>query len=161
MRNTMTVHDAQIRWEHTIEHGGGHCPVCTKWGAVYNEFININMLRGFIWMASFPDDQWIHLPTQSPPEVLRFKRLTMLRFWALVETRAGQVNQKTGKIYKTGWWRVSQLGREWIDGGKKIPYPGHSYKGEIISYGEETRTFSEMKDNAEHFDLQKTMGLPV
>ena len=83
-------------WRHAIEHDGGHCPVCDRWGKVYPRSINKSMAKSLIWLCSSDSDadNWVNVPVTGPQWVVRTNQLPTLRWWDLVERRANTEDEK-------------------------------------------------------------------
>ena len=141
-------------WRHVIEHDGGHCPVCDRWGKVYPRSINKSMAKSLIWLCSSnsDDEGWVNVPVTGPQWVVRTNQLPTLRWWDLVERRA---NKEDEKKKHSGYWRATQRGADFVLKQTKVPKTVFTYKGEVEGVSIETVAIEDCFK--EFFDYQDVM----
>lgn len=141
------------QWRDTIEHEGGHCPVCDRWGKVYPRAINRTMARSLIWLtqAKPVKDGWVDVPAQAPKWLVRSNQLPTLRWWGLVE----RMPHDSGEKKFSGMWRVTQSGHDFVDGKVTVPHKVFTYNGEVEGVSLETVKIHECFSSL--FDYETTM----
>ena len=117
------------QWRKTIEHDGGNCPVCDRWGRIYARGINKTMAHSLIWLCHSKKDEdgWTDIPTNGPRWLVRSNQLPTLRWWGLVERKLN--NDPKNK--HSGMWRATKLGEDFVHGKVKIPEKAYTYNGEV------------------------------
>ena len=141
------------QWRETIEHEGGKCPVCDRWGKVYPRAINRTMARSLIWLtqAKPVKDDWVDVPVQAPKWLVRSNQLATLRWWGLVERMAHDAGEKKF----SGMWRVTDFGRAFVEGLATVPKKVFTYKGEVEGVSLETVKIRDCFSSL--FDYEATM----
>lgn len=147
-------------WRGTIESGGGHCPVCDRWGRVYSRPINRTMAKSLVWLAhAKPDAQgWVDVPSTAPRWVVQSNQLPTLRWWGFIERKANDSNSKTKHL---GLWRMTPAGVDFVRHGARAPKSVFTYNGAVQGYSTETVVLRDcFLDN---FDYNGTMSayIPV
>lgn len=150
----MNREELRQKWRLTIESGGGHCPVCDRWGRIYARGINKTMARSLMWLCQVAKDEdgWVDVPSNAPRWLVRSNQLATLRWWSLVERR-GNDNPKNKH---SGMWRETALGSHFARGVKKIPEKVYTYKGEVEVVSQNLVHISECFK--EYFDYEKIMN---
>ena len=141
-------------WRHSIEHDGGHCPVCDRWGRIYARGINKTMARSLMWLcqATKDKDGWVDVPKDAPRWLVRSNQLATLRWWSLVE-RKGSNNPKKKN---SGMWRATELGVDFAHGIKNIPKKVYTYNGNVEVVSQNLVYISECFK--EYFDYEQLMN---
>lgn len=147
------LQEMRNKWRETIEHEGGHCPVCDRWGKVYARSINKTMARSLIWLcyAKPVDDNWVDVPAWAPRWLVRSNQLPTLRWWDMVERRANDDEHKKF----SGMWRVTPLGRQFVEGTVSVPKKVYTYKGDVE--GQSIDTVKIHQCFKDYFDYEETM----
>jgi len=127
--------EEKIRWREIIEHEGGYCPVCNRWGKIYARSINSTMAYSLIWLcgAKRNDEGWVDVPNSGHTRVLRSNQLPTLPWWGLVERRASS----DIKVKHSGLWRPTELGVKFAQGKVKVPKKVYTYNGEVEASSDE------------------------
>lgn len=150
------ISDLRSDWQKTIEHDGGHCPVCDRWGKIYGRNINKTMAVSLIWLASAqPDEEgWIDVPIKAPRWVIRSNQLPTLKWWGLVERKP---NDKESKNKHSGMWRATEQGKQFARRDSVVPRRAFTYNDEVLGFSiEEIYIDQCFKDR---FDYQEIMNL--
>ncbi len=114
-------------WQSMIKGGGGHCPVCDKWGKVSAISMTGTCVRSLIWLRNEhikTGQGWIHVPSTAPRYVMRSYSISSLKHWGLVQQRADVPEPKVKGQPKTkysGYWRITPVGQEFLDGLCQMP----------------------------------------
>jgi hypothetical protein len=156
MEISTTIEAMRRRWGETIRHGGGYCPVCTRWGSIYKRGINRTMARSLIWlnMQQGDEDGWVDVPATGPKDVLRTNQLSTLKWWGLIQRKPNDDPKKRC----SGIWRVTDKGKDFISSAIRVPKYVYTYNDEVAFYGDETVALSDcFLDN---FDYREVMGIP-
>lgn len=143
-------------WRETIEHDGGHCPVCDRWGRIYGRNINETMARSLLWLvnAERDSDGWVDVPKTAPRWLVRSNQLPTLKWWGLVERR-GNTEESPNKF--SGMWRPTELGCKFAAGQAQVPRKVFTYNNNVEGFGEEKIFIRECM--GEIFDYQEVMSL--
>lgn len=150
------AHLRQLRedWKTTIEHDGGHCPVCDRWGKIYGRAINATMAQSLLWLVRAPTDEsgWVDVPNSAPRWLVRSNQLPTLKWWGLVERRA---NTEDSPNKYSGMWKPTSLGLEFASGKASVPRKVFTYNNIVEGFSQE-RIF--IRDcGADVFDYQEVM----
>lgn len=148
------LHTLRLAWKETIEHDGGHCPVCDRWGKVYGRSINSTMAQSLLWLVrASPDDSgWVDIPNSAPRWLVRSNQLPTLKWWGLVERRA---NTEDSPNKYSGMWRATPLGLQFASGKTSVPKKVFTYNNIVEGFSPE-KVF--IKDcGADVFDYQDVM----
>jgi len=148
----MEKQELRKQWRHTIEHDGGHCPVCDRWGKIYARGINKTMARSLIWLFfAKQEDGWVDVPSSAPKWLVRSNQLPTLRWWGLVERRAND----DPKNKHSGMWSVTKLGEKFVHGEISIPEKVFTYNGEVEGSSDKFIFIHECF--GDYFDYQEIM----
>jgi hypothetical protein len=144
----------QDSWRKVAEGDGGKCPCCRRWGKVYGRNINETMCRSLIWLAYAPANEmgWVNVPENAPRWVVRSNQLATLRWWGLVERLPSEKKEQK----HSGMWRVTQLGKDFIERRAKVPKTAFTYAGEVEHM---SSTEIAVEDCfGKHFNYEEVMG---
>lgn len=141
-------------WRETIEHEGGHCPVCDRWGKVYARPINRTMARALLWLcrAESEKEGWVDVPAAAPRWLVRSNQLPTLRWWNLVERKEHEEDEKK----YSGFWKPTRLGLDFVEGLAEVPKKVYTYKGEVEGFSDEKVKFRDCFQDL--FDYEATMS---
>ena len=145
------------KWRHIIDHGGGNCPVCDRWGMVYARTLNKTMAQSLIWLCRehiTTGYTWIDVPNTAPRLVIRSNQLPVLSSWGLVE-RCPKSPNKGGAKY-SGLWRPTDKGYAFYNGKIKVPQKAFAYNNKIEGYSQEEVYIDECFDK--YFDYNEAMA---
>ena len=142
------------KWRHSIEHDGGLCPVCDRWGRIYARGINKTMAQSLMWLCQAVKDKdgWVDVPANAPRWLVRSNQLATLRWWSLVERRGND----DPKNKHSGMWRATKLGVDFAHGVKQIPDKVYTYNGEVEVVSQNLIYIAECFK--EYFDYEKMMN---
>jgi len=129
-------------WRGTIESGGGHCPVCDRWGRVYSRPINRTMARSLMWLAYTKHDTyaWVDVANTAPRWVVQSNQLSTLRWWGLIERKPNEGGNNTKH---SGVWRLTDKGFDFVHHSVPIPKHVFTYNDTVQGYGIGTVTFKD------------------
>jgi len=141
-------------WRATIEHDGGYCPVCDRWGRIYARNINKTMAHSLMWLCQAGKDEngWVDVPTNAPRWLVRSNQLATLRWWELVVRRGND----DPKNKHSGMWKATKLGVDFVHGVQKIPEKVYTYKGDVEVVSQNLVHISECFK--EYFDYEQLMN---
>ena len=149
----LTLKEARNLWSEIILDKGAKCPCCDRWGRAYRRRINLSMCKSLSWLAAQKlIDGWVDVPNRAPKWLLRTNQLASLRWWDLVERR---LLVKDSKKKHSGEWRVTDKGREFLE-GSKIPDAVLTYAGEVLSTSEELTTLKEVHNRFDYHEIMST-----
>lgn len=142
-------------WKETIEHDGGHCPVCDRWGKIYARGINATMARSLIWLSVAEKDEhgWVDVPNSAPRWLVRSNQLPTLKWWRLVERR-GNTEETTNKF--SGFWRCTKLGLDFVNGTVPVPKKVFTYNNVVEGYSDENIYIRDCEGVFDYPDVMQT-----
>jgi hypothetical protein len=125
----MNKEELRQNWRVAIEHSGGHCPVCDRWGKINVRSINRTMARSLIWLCNTKKDEggWVEVPRKGPSYVTTTNQLPSLRWWGLIERKP---NDDPAKKH-SGIWRPTKLGFDFMNGKVKVAKKVYVYNKEV------------------------------
>ena len=96
---------------------GAECPCCTQFAKVYPRQLNSHTARMLIAMNDRHKrgEQWIYLPGLHMGHADEAKA----RYWGLIEAMPNVVRPDGSK--RTGWWRLTQHGKDFVYCRIKVP----------------------------------------
>lgn len=127
-----TVDEARV-WLHERIGRGVTCPVCSQYAKVYRRKVTGSMARSLIGLARHSQsDEWFHL--QQRLNDLRATKTSrdeaMLGYWRLIEEEVA-LRPDGGR---SGWWRVTPLGRSFVAGQQCIFKYAYVYDSRLLHY---------------------------
>lgn len=134
---------------------GADCPLCAQKVKIYKRKLTSVSARAVRALyathgcdfGSLPDVAREHLPDVANQGGF----LVLGAHWGLIEEE--RRHRPDGG--RTGWWRVTDLGIEWLNGDARLPAYAHIYAGECIGFSGEMVGIASVLE--EHFHLGETM----
>lgn len=157
--NEPTLTELQEDWHELIEHEGGICPVCQRFGKIYPRRINLKMARNLIWLhkacaVSEERGQWVDVPKIAPRNIISSNQHPTLKYWGLVERKpASNEKQK-----HSGIWRITALGIAFVEGKVSVPAKIYHYNDTLMGATAEQVFIHDCFKT--HFDYQEVMTEP-
>lgn len=106
---------------------GAHCPCCTQMAKVYKRRINATMAKTLITLYRYSAvGEFVHAPS-LPGDTHECSQLV---WWNLIEEEADHHREDGGRA---GWWRVTALGRRFVDGEIALPSHARVYDGRCLA----------------------------
>lgn len=141
-------------WRETIEHDGGHCPCCGKWGKISPQGMNETRALALLWLSRAPTNAegWVDVPNVGPRWLLRGKTHTTLQHWEFVEPGSHQDSTKRAD----GFWRITDKGKKFIAGTITVPKKAYIYNNAVEGWSDECVSFRDCFGR--HFDYQEVMA---
>lgn len=102
---------------------GVHCPLCGQFAKQYRRKINAGMARGLILAHRIGRGEYVHVNRLGSHEVAQ------LQWWSLIEEKPAR--RPDGG--RTGWWRPTGLGLDWIYSRVSVPKYVLVYDGALLS----------------------------
>ena len=135
-------------WNKTIEGEGGFCPCCGKKGKVYKTKLSQHLALCLRWIHvhADPADGWVDVQNTAPRFMLKSKTYPLLEHWDLIE----------GKSFRSGIWRVTLKGQDFLNGLINLPSAVHIYDNKI--WGFEAEEVSFRGCFGIHFDFDEMMS---
>lgn len=122
--------------------GGSVCPTCTQHAQVYRRKINSGMAISLIKMyQASRRGEFVHVPTVIGA---RSREEGKLAYWGLVEEELAR-REDGGRA---GWWRVTDMGRLFVEGRMQLPKYALIYNGRCLSF-----------DAAERAGIKEALGV--
>lgn len=138
---------------------GCACPACGQLVKLYRRKLNSGMARILIRFYQVDqtkpdDDKWIMvsrelLSARINPTNMEYSKLA---HWNLIESRGDEGDNTKS----AGYWRLTELGRQFVLGQKTVPKRVLLYNGKVQGYDLETTTIEESLGNK--FNYTELMG---
>lgn len=152
MGNDITLTEAKKEWQNAIQHDGGHCPCCGRWGKIYARKLNRNMARGVAWLFSRPEE-WVNVPSVAPRWLVASNQLPTLRWWGLVERPDEGAREELGEKKHSGHWRVTTKGVMFVKGLIDVPAKVFTYDGSPVGWSAERVYISDCIENFSYREI--------
>lgn len=150
-------------WQDTIEHSGGHCPVCNRWGKVNAIALRGVMVKTMHWLHQVGGGKWVYVPGIAPRFVTRSYAFASLKHWGLVEQRheppLTKEERQAGVQRDTrtsGMWKLTPTGYDFIFNGAAVPKHVFVYNDTRIGVSDDMVTARECAH--EKFNYDAMMG---
>lgn len=121
----MTLRDARALLRELVEKGHD-CPCCTQFSKVYRRKLNHTIASGVIQLYRSAGMEYAHIPTVLGHQACEE---TKGWWWGLLEKQDGQRDDGSKR---TGWWRVTELGRRFSLGQASIPQYARIYNSRVL-----------------------------
>lgn len=142
-----------INWleEHLAE--GADCPACGQRAQLYRRKLDSGMARVLIQMytrQSKNPDRWVHVPSLGTSGGDPIKT----RHWDLIEKRD---DVRDDGSPRAGWWRLTDLGVQFVQGRTRIPKYAYLYNGICVRLDAD-ETISVQDALADRFNYDELMS---
>lgn len=160
----MNEAEATLRgqWKECIESEGGRCRVCDRWGKINAYVMHKNMVRSMVWMYHehlATGQLWINVPASAPRLVTRSYSLTKLKYWGFVRpleeeqlTKSEREMGLTRKTRKSGKWKLTDAGRDFILNNIAVPKRAFVYNDAVIKFDDELITARDSMEQDFNYD---------
>lgn len=128
------------RWLRDRVDEGERCPCCTQLAKVYRRALNAGMARALIAMYRAGGTDWIHKPTVLKGLGSAARDESILRYWGLLE----EEKDRRPDGGRSGWWRVTDAGEEFVLGATTVPKHARIYDGRCL--GLDPESYISIKD---------------
>jgi hypothetical protein len=106
---------------------GDRCPCCGQFAKVYRRQIHSTMARALIKVYTVSEPgEFVHLARIAGPACEGGKA----RYWGLVEEESSVVTEG-----RSGYWRLTQLGRAFVQGRSSVPQYAFIYDSRCLRTG--------------------------
>jgi hypothetical protein len=139
-----TIKEAKDWLAKQAVNGGAPCPCCNQLVKLYRRRITGEMAYGLILMRKADQrtpGQFIHLPTFLADHKAGKSNMTsLLRHWELIEQQPGERDDGS---WRTGYYRTTSLGCQFVDGHSSIPKYAFLYNQMLLRLSQERVTITE------------------
>jgi hypothetical protein len=104
------------------------CPLCTQMAKIYRRTIHSAMAVALIMLFN-QEDEWVHFPTLLRDAKQRAGDEGKLVYWGLIEPMPGERDDGSRR---TGWWRITDLGRSFVQGHTRVGKYASVYDGRCL-----------------------------
>jgi hypothetical protein len=122
---------------------GATCPCCNQFVKLYRRPLNKSMAYVLLLIARYyrrvgvKTDEWLHVPSYLAETAVGNPRRAAairgdwakLKFWGLIEEKPETRADGSPRI---GYWRMTQLGRQFVDREVKVSSHVYIYNGEPL-----------------------------
>lgn len=126
-------------WQDTIEHSGGHCVICNRWGKINAFNLRGIMVKSMHWLYNEGRGGWVNVPDRAPRFVSRSYAFSRLKHWGMVEQRyeppLTKEERQAGVQRETrtsGMWRLTPVGHDFIFNGGQAPRVVFVYNDAVV-----------------------------
>lgn len=156
---TQTVYEAK-KWLNGMMNTGVTCPCCGQYAKMYRRKITSTMAKCLVMIHRFFQHNkvsFIHVPNY----LVKVKNdgsvaggdVAKLKHWGLLEP---VVNERADGSKRAGFYRITQLGKDWADGKVEIPKYAYIYNQKLYKLSDE-KVF--IKDAlGDRFDYRELMS---
>lgn len=137
--NGASIEDAK-KWLRANFSKGATCPCCHQFVKLYRRPFNKSMAYVLLLIARYyrrvevKPDEWLHVPSYIAEVAVGNPRRAAavrgdwakLKFWGLIEEKPE--TRKDGSP-RVGYWRLTQLGRQFVHREVKVPSHVYIYNG--------------------------------
>jgi hypothetical protein len=132
-----TLEDAK-KWLRVRFGKGAACPCCNQFVKLYKRSLNKSSAYVLLLMACYfqgdPVEEWLHVPSYIAEMVADHPRRAAavrgdwakLKFWGLIEEKP---EMRADGSPRVGYWRLTQLGRQFVKREVKVPSHVYIYNG--------------------------------
>jgi hypothetical protein len=108
---------------------GERCPCCDQFAKVYRRSIHATMARTLVVAYREHGLDWFHLSTLTKTSG-RGGEESKLRYWGLLEEEL----ERRADGGRSGWWRVTPIGRQFVTGQIQLPKYVRIYDGRPLGF---------------------------
>lgn len=149
----MTTLDDAKEWLRARFEKGADCPCCGQFVKLYKRSLTSTMAYGLVLIARYfeaqPGEEWLHvneyLGRVCGPELDARIRgdVAKLAHWGLIEREIGSREDGSDR---TGYWRITDLGRDFAMGRGSIPKYVYLYNQRPITRSDPDRATITIRD---------------
>jgi hypothetical protein len=137
-----TLQEAKV-WLRARFSKGATCPCCNQFVKLYRRPMNKSMAFVLLLIARYyrrlgvRQDEWLHVPSYINEVIAGNPRRSAavrgdwakLKLWGLIEEKPETRDDGSPRV---GYWRMTQLGRDFVDRKIKVPSHIYIYNGEPL-----------------------------
>lgn len=116
------------RWLRSRLDAGARCPCCTQRAQTYRRPITSAMAVALIALYRAAGRTYGHLPTILQDKQAWVSDEAKLRYWGLIE----ELPEKREDGGRAGWWRLTQLGEDFVRARAAVPRHARIYDGRCL-----------------------------
>jgi hypothetical protein len=150
-------------WKHTIEGNGDRCPVCDRWGKINATTMSGVMVRSMVWLYHEhveTGQEWVNVPARAPRLVTRSYSISKLKHWGFVVpkeeeqlTKAERDAGQTRRVRKSGLWKLTESGRNFILNNTSAPKHAFIYNDAVVGFDDKLVTARESMKESFDYDM--------
>jgi hypothetical protein len=137
-----TLEDAK-KWLRTRFGKGAACPCCNQFVKLYKRSLSKSSAYVLLLIARYyrrvevRSEEWLHVPSYIAEVAVGNPRRAAavrgdwakMKFWGLIEEKPGTRDDGSPRV---GYWRLTPLGRQFINREVKVPSHIYIYNGEPL-----------------------------
>lgn len=122
---------------------GATCPCCNQFVKLYKRSLSKSSAYVLLLMARYynrvgvKQDEWLHVPSHIAEVAVGNPRRAAavrgdwakMKLWGLIEEKPGARDDGSPRV---GYWRMTQLGRQFVAREVKVPSHVYIYNGEAL-----------------------------
>lgn len=130
------------------------CPCCEQMAKIYKRQIHSAMAVALILLSRQGDD-WVHFPTLLRDAKQRAGDEAKLAYWELIEPMSGERDDGSTR---TGWWRITPLGRDFVNKRVRVAKYARVYDGRLLSLDDSDGWVGIAEALGDKFDYDQLMS---
>lgn len=136
-----------------MPNGGAKCPCCGQRAQIYRRRINAGIARVLICMYRYEstlgdENRFLHTPSLP----VTSHESAQAQWWNLIEEK----DEEREDGGRAGWWRLTENGKLYVQGIKRIPKYARVFDGRLLGFDtEEMLTIQDAL--GKKFDLQELL----
>lgn len=154
----MTLAQARPKLE-ALAMEGHMCPVCTQHVRVYRRKLTSVAARAVAALYKEHGLKFGHMAQVArkhlPESATQGGYLVLSQHWGLIESEP----VVRGDVGRTGFWRVTDLGEDWLAGEAQVPMYAHIFNSDLLALDGPLVTREDAL--GEHFDFRELMATRV
>lgn len=119
---------------------GTRCQCCGQFAKTYKRKLTATMARGllkiYVFFEQNPNSEWVHIHNLR---VCNSNEGALLRHWGLI---AKKIDVKEDGNPNTGYYKLTELGRQFVENKVAIPTHIFTYDNNLLGYSEEKEYIS-------------------
>lgn len=147
---TMSLAEAK-EWLRARVNRGDRCPCCGQFAKVYSRKMTAFTARAMIAMYRYYRTEFVQMPElirQRLTSQTQGGYATLGLYWGLIE----EENQRREDGGRAGWWRLTELGIQFVLGEISVPKHARIYDGRILGYSDERVTIRDTLGTKFNYD---------
>lgn len=133
----LTLDAARVAFRSQLEGGVPvECPCCGRTGRIYRRRLNAGMARvlvRFYHLEIESPGRWVHVHEVFGGLGQKHRDWPLLRLWGLLEPRTKHTRDEPSR----GFWRLTELGRDFVQGVCRVPRFVFVFDGERTGASDE------------------------
>jgi hypothetical protein len=142
----------RYNWRTTIEHEGGRCPCCERWGKINAHGFIETMALSLLWISKQSVNDHGYVNVKKAPAWMVKGKYSLLSHWGL----AVKSENKDDKTKGSGLWQITPKGQQFLRNQITIPRKVFIYDSVVEGFSTDEIFFRDCF--GKQFDYQTVMA---